>query len=369
MRFHGGRFDTNALSFDALPDLLVYRDLLVDLSRHLWLEDHKGRVRAPRRFDEAFPLFLRGVEPGSACAIIERDETDPDLAEYMDRAGDLVNVLVGAAGTDLCRHGTLPASAPAFPASLARHFNRFGRKLRSDEWVELQIREAAGPRYDASVRKRIALEYTGRYEEEIVLEGELGGVDLHRNRISIKTADGVIVDVPSCPAEVLESAVRLLRRLVQISVVAEFDRSGRRERVKEGRDIRAVNDEDSSDAAPLPEQFARLRRLPPGWLEPSTPALDSQGLGEFESFLESVVAAAECPLPFLYPTEDGGARAEWTLGPWEVALTADLTSGAVEFHATNVTADTQEQLSATVARPHDAERVALVLRRLASGGC
>ncbi len=354
--FRGGRFETNALSFDALPDLLVYRDLLIDLARHLWLQEHEGRRRAPRRFDASFPMYLRGVEAGSAKAILECEDADPELAPYLDRACAMVNDLVTVAGDGDAATASFPAKLPLFPAALARHFHRFGRKLRPDEWVELQVKEGEGPRYDPSIGKRITLAYTGHYEDEVVVEGELGGIDVHRAKVSIKTCEGDILDVPGCAPELLETAVALFRRPVQLTVVAEFNRNGVRERVKEGRAMRPLHDEESVEGASLLVQFDRLRDLAPGWFEPNTPALDRQGLIWLQAFLTRVTEQSACRRPFLYPTEEGEARAEWTLGTWEVALTADLSTARVDAHATDVRSDETRQLQLSLIADGDAAR-------------
>jgi len=77
-----------------------------------------------------------------------------------------------------------------------------------------------------------------------------------------------------------------------------------------------------------------LRPLKNGWLEgrgvaPSHEGLDWLLLAFTEHYPEDL------PLPFFYPTEDGGVRAEWSLEPHEVSLDINLTTHAAEWHVLN----------------------------------
>lgn len=73
-----------------------------------------------------------------------------------------------------------------------------------------------------------------------------------------------------------------------------------------------------------------LRVLKDGWLDGAGIALPSAGLdwltGAFEELYPDDV-----PLPYLYPTESGGVRAEWSLEGFEVSLEIDLSGKVGEW--------------------------------------
>lgn len=45
---------------------------------------------------------------------------------------------------------------------------------------------------------------------------------------------------------------------------------------------------------------------------------------------------ADLPLPYQYPTAEGGVQAEWSLGVWEVSLEINLDDRTGEYQALNL---------------------------------
>ena len=82
-----------------------------------------------------------------------------------------------------------------------------------------------------------------------------------------------------------------------------------------------------------------LAKLADGWLDGKGRAAAKEKLewltGTFESFFDT-----DLPLPYLYPTAEGGIQAEWTLNEWEVSLEIDLDRQQGEFQALNIKNDT-----------------------------
>ena len=80
--FRGKRFENHEIPLDVLPDLAAYRDLVLDLARHLSLARSPSRKRVLRGFVDSFQLVLRTIEPGSACPVLER--VPPSLPAGID---------------------------------------------------------------------------------------------------------------------------------------------------------------------------------------------------------------------------------------------------------------------------------------------
>lgn len=78
-----------------------------------------------------------------------------------------------------------------------------------------------------------------------------------------------------------------------------------------------------------------LAALKPGWLNGKGLSLDKKSLTLLANLFNEYFSP-ELPLPYLYPTAEGGVQAEWTLNSWEVSLDVELPSLEATFHAFNV---------------------------------
>ncbi len=85
-------------------------------------------------------------------------------------------------------------------------------------------------------------------------------------------------------------------------------------------------------------RLEELRSLKDGWLEGGGRALSHRGL-DWLSRSFSLYYPENLPLPYLYPTEEGGVQAEWSLGPKEVSLEIELRSHAGEWHVLDIETD------------------------------
>jgi hypothetical protein len=88
-------------------------------------------------------------------------------------------------------------------------------------------------------------------------------------------------------------------------------------------------------------RLTELKSLKPGWLDGAGVAPKPEGLdwlaGAFDRHWSS-----DLPRPYLYPTAEGGVRAEWPLPPNEVSLEIDLSARTGGWHALNLDDDTDE---------------------------
>lgn len=113
-------------------------------------------------------------------------------------------------------------------------------------------------------------------------------------------------------------------------------------------------------------QLNDLRELQDGWL-------DGEGIKPPTDGLQWLRHNFECnypdglPLPHLYPTENGGIQAEWSLGPNEVTLDVDLETHLGEWHLLNVESD--EVVERTLNFDDDADWRWLVERINALAAC
>lgn len=81
-----------------------------------------------------------------------------------------------------------------------------------------------------------------------------------------------------------------------------------------------------------------LKSLENGWLDGKGLAPSHQGLdwlaGEFDRLFPD-----DLPLPYLYPTPEGGVRAEWSIRHHELSLEINLSARVGAWHSLNVDDD------------------------------
>ena len=82
-------------------------------------------------------------------------------------------------------------------------------------------------------------------------------------------------------------------------------------------------------------QMDRLRGLADGWLDGDGRAPRADGLEWLGRAIQEHFPL-DLPNPHLYPTEDGGVQAEWTIGAREISMTVDLGSRSAEWQAVDI---------------------------------
>ena len=154
LRFEGPRFDEAWFPLDVLPELLAYKDLLVETAKELWRREHPSRERLPANFD-AVTIKFREIKPGSAVIPLVRELPDllaprlPFEEDEFDRAATVLEESIHAAGLE----GPLP---DLLPRSVIPFFDRFGRTLREGESICARARgRRSEARYTEAVRHRI----------------------------------------------------------------------------------------------------------------------------------------------------------------------------------------------------------------------
>lgn len=79
-------------------------------------------------------------------------------------------------------------------------------------------------------------------------------------------------------------------------------------------------------------RLEELAELNPGWLDGKGLALDRKGLQaltrDFDNYFDPAL-----PLPYLYPTAEGGVQAEWSINQWEISLEIDLLQRRAQYQA------------------------------------
>ncbi|WP_454852418.1 hypothetical protein [Promicromonospora soli] len=141
-RMSGGRFDSGkGMPASAAVELQRYSELVYEVARLNWLDEHPGRS-AVRGLRDAFDLRLVAIEEGSAQPVFRLEsrfdpqQTQGDPGPLFIRARDIVNETIATVAVD----GEVP---PIFPRDALPHLKRIGKALEEGEAIAL-----AKPRLD-----------------------------------------------------------------------------------------------------------------------------------------------------------------------------------------------------------------------------
>ena len=352
VRFAGGRFDSHTIPFDVLPDLSAYRDLVVEVAKHIFRERNRDRQRVPRGFEESFQLGLSQVIQGnSATALAQRLDTDDDQRTDAGQAGfgfprygefedarDLLDRVIAAANNGQ----VLPQE---FPRELVGKFNRFGQSLRVGEYAELSHGPMAPVRYDSETRKRIVLSANSTYENALDQRFTLTGGEIRSYIVHLAAEDGTRFDLRVDTDEECEKAIARRRHQVRVIGAGFFDRQDRLTKITKYKELIYTDDEPQQH---LEERLSEIARTPAGWYSDQNPAPDASAIARMRELVALITTEAGVPIPYVYPLPDGGITGEWTRGDWEISATVSLPNLTIELHALNV--ETDKEFEADIAR-------------------
>lgn len=341
-RMVGPRFEEHAIPLELLKDLSVLEEMIIEVAKWCYLQDHAGRKRAPRGFTEGITLKLFGV--GTGCAVpelnlvVEQSDLFPPVNQfYFEKARKHVIGAINAAEHDE------PIDAH-LPDALLTYFDRFGRGLRDGEAIEFAPQEAERKaRLTKATRRKLVLASSQVQEltEDVTLRGSIPEVDQAKMTFEIQIINGPRVGAPidrqhmQTVLEAFNGYKQGVRVLLQ--GVGRYNRYERLQRMETVDHLSLI---DSNDVAARLEELKALRD---GWLDGKKGfAPDKVGL-DWLSHAFQRSYPEDFPLPFLYPTAEGGVQAEWSVGNWEITLEVDLQSHASEWHALEMTTEDEEE--------------------------
>lgn len=364
-RLTGMRFKGCAIPLEFLKDLAVLEEMIVEVAKLEFLKDHPDRKRSPRGFTEGIEMKLTGLEGGSAIPIISLVVAasglfPPDNQAYFERARDAVVNAIGAAELNQPITDYLPEKSLGY-------FDRIGRSLREGEAIEFTTPDRTTPaRLTKETRRKLVLSSSKVQEltEDATVRGTVPEADQQKMTFEVKLVDGRRVTSP-IGAQHLDAIIEAFNgyKLGSRVLLQGIGRFNRGERLLGFDSIEHVS---VLDALDIPARLDELRYLEDGWLEgqgiaPSNVGLDwlSEAFGRHYP--------DDLPLPHLYPTADGGIRAEWSLGQNEISLEIDVGNRSGEWHKLSIDSDAEELRTLQLKSDNDWNWLVSQIRQLAGG--
>jgi len=356
--FRGHRFDQAAMPLEALPELAAYRELVVAVAKALYQAEHRDRQRLPKGFEAGFRLVLDRVDSGSAVPVVSRVVDRPGTgvlfpggaSDWFDVARDLVQRAIDAAGK-----GEPPPNE--LSKEILARFNAFGRTLGDDESIVVAPPGSRqGAVYDRFVRRRLVLQAQAKYEDEVNLLGEVRAADKDAEGFALRTADGRKLEVHTPPL-FFPLALRSLGEsaLVRVRGTGLFDADGVLQKVTMATDVSLAEEgeEQTRPGCPTPveTQVESLQALPAGWYDESSPAYEPASLHWLAKLLTGLLDGFQLPRPYIYPTPEGLARAEWSASGWEVVTSFDLGARSADVIAARTGSDELHEMTVPLGEP------------------
>lgn len=312
LRLTGGRYKAPGYPMEALPELMQYERLVVDVAKALWRRDHPGRVRVPRGFDSVVGLRLTKIVDGSATPVLVRppagsESLDFDPPSLLDSAQDLID----AAFAQIVASNRLPAD---FPPDLGGHFLRLGRTLQDDEAIEFGNRaNGAVARYTQPIRKRFLL---ANQSLEFAVDGTVVGqiTALDTNDLSLTLTDLAGRKIPAKFAdESMTADLKDVFNQVDLAPVVRLECThlvANDETVTRIEDIRNIEVFLAAEDVPGRARLVELLQLGSGWLDGDG---DSPDLLAIEQARDLLFDASEAglPTPGVFPRLDGSVQVQW----------------------------------------------------------
>jgi hypothetical protein len=353
----GDRFTGHAVPLEVLKDFAALQEMLVETAKWKFRQEHPDRERVQRNFAKDIELQLVGIEEGSAVLAIMLSYSllvPPQNAQYFETAKtEIVNAIADSA----------EGRSPHLPPSLLSYFDRFGRSLRGGESIEFPHGEhpvALTPEVRKQLIRAAKVEV---WTEELALRAKIYEADQAHDSFEFELGDGTRAKAP-LDDKYRDAVLDAMRGyhdgvFVLIQGVAQRDRS---DRLKGFESIEHVTPLDPLDVTLRLEQIAALKD---GWL-------DGQGHAPARDKLQRLADAfdsnfdADLPLPYLYPTAEGGIQAEWSLSDWSVTLEINLDAQQGEYQALNLTDQTCRELQVMLADTDGWNQLNQALKQLES---
>ena len=345
-RYCGGRFERGGLPLDVLGDLAAFNQMVADVAKWCFLQEHTDRKRVPKGFGRGIDCRITGLEGGSVIPIISLDVAQPHLLvdtdrPYYEAARDLIVHAVDVANDGKLEHSDLTGRHLAY-------FKQFGRSLSDNEAIELGVpSQTSSVRLTTVSRERLVRESSRRLDagslyksstQPEVFRGRIPEVDQDKMTFEMQLRGGRRVTGPLSKehSSVILDAFNHYHKHRRVRVHASV-----RHKHNRPDQVETVEDVTLLDRLDIGAQLDDLRELKPGWMNGEGVVPNHEGLDWLEDQFRQHFRGSDL-LPHLYPTLTGGVQAEWTIGTREVSLEVNLQTRQAEWYWLDVSSNDEE---------------------------
>ena len=339
-RLRGSRFDNGEIPLEVLGDLVALGEMVLEVAKWRFLKENPQRQRIPRGFTDSVNLKLTRVERGSATPVISiaprkpgSDRTSFPYQRFFDQAREDIANAIDAVDPD----GPGDNNSH-LPTKYFAYFNKIGRSLREDESLELPTpcRQTPARLTRQSRLKLVQISRIREFTQEVTLRGSISEVDQTEMTFELQPIYGhkVVGPIPEQHHDTVMEAFNGYRdgARVVVSGIGRYDHPNRLLILESAEQI------DLLDPLDVPARLDELRSMEDGWLDGYGKAPDHRGLDWLTRTFERNYPD-DLPLPYTYPTPEGGVQMEWSLNSNDISLEIDLFTHIGEWHHFDMNTD------------------------------
>lgn len=337
--FTGGRHEHEGMPLDALQELSIFQELLLEVSRQQWRETQAKGTRFPADRRSQLELQLTRIKDASAVPIFT--ESPQGLLERpataLQQAREGLGELLGYIEENL--------RFPDTNDTILSLLKKFGRTLEKHEKIVVSRPGAArAVTYTAELRKS-ALEAQRTQVRPSAWADLLGSVvkiDPGKGKFQFRTIDGRELDGFYTDEIKAEKLVKHLCPVGEAGAVlrllAGYSHTGDAipAKILDVTEVEFILDGDAAWAARLRE----LGSLKPGWFNGDGEPVSAQALKGASNLLETLLKSTE-RLPSIFPTPEGNLQLEY---PGESSNLEVTVSGSDTFDVYYLNLSTQVEI-------------------------
>ena len=328
-RFVGERFEGGNIPHQMLYDIAQICDLMIETAKWRY-KQRNNRRRVPNGFEDSFSLQLSVLEDRSAVTPITirhrqaalpgvRTKYEESLFDARDTVFETLESVNGSVRTDL-------------PIDILGKFNKIGASLGDDEAIEFNSDSHNGKAVLTRAKREVLVQASLEHSASIIpetigvasLRGSIYEMNQIDNSFGIKLWDGTMI-TGMFTDDLEENVMRAFRgftinRKALVTAVRTVPASGRIQKLGNLESFEVLADLD------VAAQLDDFRTLKDGWLNGDGVAPDHEGLDWLANQFVRLYPSDDLPLPYVYPTVEGGVNIEWDLGGEEVSFEIDLSA-------------------------------------------
>ena len=302
--------------------------MVLEVAKWRYLEANPGRQRIPRGFADSISLKLIRIDTGSAIPVIILSPTQRELDGvplpyqplFEEAREHIVDVIALAEQEDLT------SADICLPLGHLTYFNKIGQSLREDECLELPSHKRNTlARLTRETRRRLLLwssvTPSSTIKRDVTLRGGVPEADQSRMTFELQPVYGLKVAGP-IPVQHFQTIVDAFNGYhegvkILLQGVGRYDRQGRISGLESISYVRPL------DPLDIPARLDEFRNMKDGWLEGKGVAPSRLGLDWLSASFERHFPD-DLPLPYVFPTPEGGIEAEWQLGTHSAIFGIDI---------------------------------------------
>lgn len=369
----GKRFDDHSIPLELLEDFAAFEQLLVEMAKVVYLEKNESRQRVPRGFEDSVSLKLYDIGEGSAIpkialiyALATAKVATPTLElfpeanyTYFEEARDRIFKGIDAANVG-------EKITDFIPENLLGFFNKIGKRLKDDEAINFNPTSPKNLKLDRATRKKLVLasSSTKQFTEETTIIALIPEADKSKQTFTllVNGIQRINADLPESHYNTILKAFNDYENNCKVSVKG-IGRFNQLDKLEGFESIEQISIIDPLDVIYRLEEISLLKD---GWLNDEGLAPKKDQLDWFSNMFEGNFDK-NLPLPFIFPTPDGGIQVEWSLNDYEISLTINFESKIGSYHELQFSNDSETEEQFTLDDPESWATLNSKLNNLVKG--